>query len=168
MLNNYTVLLQLDIHTLQQLCYTNQYTLMLCHNLKFWIDKFEHDNLVIPDDNLLNGKNMIKSYQILKNITYKLNKIQFYKNIYDNVTLHGKELKNLLYTFMITDPPTLLSFKMFEWNFNRIKIVQINKTMFEIIFLNRSEEIQRCQITLQELINLLFIGHYNDIIMLDY
>lgn len=45
---NEKYMLEADIETIKSLCVTNKYVNNICNNYKFWIKKFEHDNLILP------------------------------------------------------------------------------------------------------------------------
>lgn len=63
---------------------------------------------------------------------------------------------------MVTNPPTLLSFKMFAFNFSQIKIEKINPFLYKMIFKYCGTIVDEVTITLQELVNLLFVGLYTN------
>ena len=70
---------------------------------------------------------------------------------------------------MVTNPPTLLSFKMVAFNFSQIKIEKINPFLYKMIFKNGCCTIvEEVTITLQELVNLLFVGLYTNHIGVQY
>jgi hypothetical protein len=165
MLNNdddYIIMLQLNIEELKLLCQTNANIYHICNQTQFWVDKFQHDNLFIPDIELLENKNMIKSYYILKKITFRLKYFRYILPIYI-----GNDIKHLINTYMITDPPQSLSFKMF-YNFNTINVIKINAYNYELIFSDVYDIVETRSITLHELINLLYDGLYNEQIGIGY
>lgn len=79
---DYQIMIYLDINQLKALCCVNRYVYLLAQNKQFWINKFNHDHLLLPS--LLQQK-WISNYHILHWITKYINNIDDYSiDITDN------------------------------------------------------------------------------------
>lgn len=78
----YQILLYSDIEDVETYCRTAKYH-QLCHNRQFWIDKLINDQLFIPT--ILDYVNGIKSYKILKQITFHLKNSNNEERVYTEI-----------------------------------------------------------------------------------
>lgn len=79
----YNILLNSNIHDIRNLCQSNIQFKNICHDKHFWIDKFNHDNLIyIENDNFIDDYITAVAYKL---ITFIKNKNDLFQDLYINI-----------------------------------------------------------------------------------
>lgn len=79
----YNILLNSNIHDIRNLCQSNIQFKNICHDKHFWVDKFNHDNLIyIENDNFIDAYITAIAYKL---ITFIKNKNDLFQELYINI-----------------------------------------------------------------------------------
>lgn len=157
------IMIHLSFDDIIAFCKATKYTIKICANKQFWIDKINYDNLVTPDPVLFDGIGGMECYYICQLITdYLKNKKPVYikgkKNIhieqYKIIMInHNENASNLILKYSGIDTDELTNEIVVTYAYGTFTLTFKTDVSVDKFLLNR-----------QEFINFLFEGISTDTI----